>query len=397
VVELRPRQLYAANLWLRCATRVLVRVASFTASDFATLERHALGIDWHQWIPAGHTVEFRITSHHSRLNHTGAIAERLARAAGVDLHGHDAVDTHTDPHTDPRPDTQPGGPGLDSDDGGDRWDDERLAGEPPRRARFVVRIDRDQFTVSVDSSGEPLHHRGWRTNVAKAPLRPTLAATVLGTIGWPLHGPTPPGRLMLVDPMCGSGTLAIEAALAATGRPPGVGAEPATPRSFAFEQWADFAPGTWASVLADIPTAPPVAGGQSQPDSDSNIVVMASDRDAGAVAATVANAGRAGVGHLVHAHHTAVSGVSAPHLDPPGPHDVAWVLANPPWGRRIGSDDLRNLYATFGNVIRSNFPGWNVGMLVSDRRLAGHTGLPLHSVLRTTSGGQPVELMTTTG
>lgn len=370
--RLRPRQLYAANLWLRCATRVLVRIGSFDAPDFASLERGARRIDWARWLPQGGTAGFRVTAHRSRLNHTGAIAQRLAEAAGVDPD--DADDSASDVRDDEQPRTGVTG-----------------------RARFVVRLDADEVTISVDSSGEPLYRRGWRTQVAKAPLRPTLAAAMLAAIGWPgvpADGPRPHGnaggddgarRIMLADPLCGSGTLAIEAALAAIGRPPAVGAEPGTFRHFAFEDWEDFAPGTWASVAGEAANrATPVTGG---------IHIIASDRDAGAVAATAANARRAGVDHVFTANHHALSAASPGPNEPPNPGDTAWVATNPPWGRRMGHDDLRNLYATLGNVVRSRFAGWNVALVATDRRIAGHSGLGLEPALRTTSGGQPIELL----
>lgn len=366
-VNLRPRQVYAANLLLRTATRVLVRVATFDVHDFSTLERNAATVDWSTWVPEGSPVTFRVSSHRSRLDHTRAIAERLASAAGAPLATGSA----------------------DWADGGGTYDDEGTAAAGPPAARFVARIDRNRLTLSADSSGAPLYQRGWRRQVAKAPLRPTLAAAVLAAIGWPQHGETTPHRLMLVDPFCGSGTLAIEAALAAGGRPPGTGGIPGSLRSFAFESWADFAPGTWASVCGE-------ATKQMSDAAGNNVTVLASDRDAGAISATNANASRAGVDHLVTATHAAVSAAEPPAGPPPQPGDVAWVVTNPPWGGRVsGGSDLRDLYATFGNVMRQRFAGWRVAMLVADRHLAAHSGLGLHEAMHTTAGGQPVQLLVT--
>jgi putative N6-adenine-specific DNA methylase len=345
---MRQRQLYAANLWLRTATRVLVRVDTFGAGTFDELTRNAAVVDWRRWIPEGAAVNFRVTSHRSKLDHTVAIAERLATAAGAELVG-----------------------------AADRRDDESVdTGDDV--ARFVVRLDRNQCTLSADSSGEPLYHRGWRRAVAKAPLRPTLAASMLAAVGWPGPGATS-GRVMFADPFCGSGTLPIEAALAATGRPPSVG------RPFAFMEWDDFAAGTWASV-----TAHPDPDGQPDP------VIVAADRDAGAVAATEDNAGRAGVDDLIGATCASVSAFAPPPGPPPGDDDVAWIVTNPPWGGRLeGGGDLRDLYATFGRVVRERFTGWRVAMLVTDRHLAAHTGLSLTHAFHTTAGGIGVQLLVT--
>src|SRR4051812_19890633 len=229
------RQLYAANLNLRTATRIVVRIARFEAASFAVLERELGRIDWSPWIGAGTPVLPRPSSHRPRLWHTGAIAERLlgvvpGRAADADT-------------------------------------PEEL------RMRVLVRVVRDEVTVSIDSSGEPLHRRGWRGPTAKAPLRPTLAAAMLLSAGWPGE----PGGGPLVDPFCGSGTIPIEAALLARPIAPGLTRlDPgASPAGFAFQRWPGFEPGTWASVVGAATAA--VA-----PRADRAIV--ARDRDPGAVA-----------------------------------------------------------------------------------------------------------------
>jgi putative N6-adenine-specific DNA methylase len=308
---------YAACLRSGLASRVLVRVARFPARSFAELEREAAAVDWTPWTHGGGT--FRVQAVKSRLFHTAAVAERLRRAAGG-------------------------------------------CGDTP----FTVRLDHDHVTISADAGGEPLSRRGWRLETAKAPLRPTLACAALRSIGW--DGSTP-----LVDPLCGSGTIAIEAAGIAAGLAPG------RLRRFAFQSWPSFAPGTWASVLgearaaASVPSAP----------------IVASDRDAGAAAATAANAARAGV--AVEVHHRSLSG-----LAPPGP--PGWLVTNPPWGRRTAAGsgaDLRDLYAALGHVVRDRLPGWGVALLVADVHLARLTGLPLEHRWSTLSGGTRVHLLAT--
>jgi len=335
------RQLYAANRWLRTATRVLVRVASFRAASFAELERRAAAVDWAPWVAPGAGVEWRVSSHASRLYHTGAVAERLARAVGAG--------------------------------GADRWAGRGhpdQSGDEPRPTQLVVvRIDRDRVTVSVDSSGEPLHHRGWRRETAKAPLRPTLAAALALAVGWD-------GTVALVDPFCGSGTIPIEAALLARGLPP------ALERAYAFQRWPSFEPGAWASVAGAVRTAVERAEGTIAP-----AAIVARDRDAGAVAVTARNAERAGVAADLD---LAVAAISALH-PPPGP--PGWVITNPPYGTRLAGGDLRDLYARLGTVLRTKLAGWRVGLLVADRRLAGHTGLALDEALRTTSGGMAVRFL----
>ena len=344
------RNLYAANLWLRTATRVVVRIATFESRDLDAFAARARGVPWAPWLPPDVPVRFRVTTHACRLTHTTALAERLARAAGVDLAAAEV----------------PGEPPVD-DDG---------ALPPPL---VVVRGVHDRFTISVDSSGAPLHRRGWRRAVAKAPLRPTVAAALLLASGW---DPATP----LVDPFCGSGTIAVEAARLARRLPP------STERSFAFEAWPDAEPGTWASVLGEA---------RSRALDATPAPIAASDRDAGAVEAAAGNADRAGVADDVSLRVAPVS-----DLAPPAPragHDdgatdalpAAWLVTNPPWGGRVaGGGDLRNLYARFGAVARERLTGGRLVVLAADPVLAGHTGLRLTELFATDSGGVPVQALT---
>jgi putative N6-adenine-specific DNA methylase len=328
------RELYAANLWSRVATRFVVRAARFEARSFAELERAARGVDWASWLGPGTRPVFRVSSRSSRLYHTGAIAQRLVAVA------------------------------------------EQAAGRaPPREGTseqlFVVRALRDAFTISVDSSGDALHRRGWRLAGAKAPLRETLAAAMLLATGW--HPDRP-----LVDPFCGSGTIPIEAALLGTGRPPGAD------RPFAFQRWRSFAPGTWASVLASASRAEREATARC-----GKLVIVGRDRDAGAIEAATANAERAGV-----AHHLDLQRASISELQPPA-STPGWILTNPPYGKRIASGgDLRDLYARLGQVARTRFPGWSIGLLLADRRLAAQVAVPFEERLRSSNGALPVRLVT---
>jgi putative N6-adenine-specific DNA methylase len=316
------RQLYAANLWSRTASRIVVRVAAFTATDFGALTRQAADVPWEQWIPPGTTPTVRASSTASKLYHTGGIAERLAELAS----------------TGPEP-----GPMI------------------------VARLIHDRVMLSVDSSGIALYQRGWKRDSAKAPLRETLAAAALLASGWDRQSP-------VVDPMCGSGTIAIEAALMAAGMPAG------GQRRFAFQDWPSFEPGTWASVTGQAAAA---AGARA-----TTPIVIARDRDQGAVKATAANAARAGVAEFVDVAQGTVSDLVAPGST------SGLLITNPPYGKRISDGgDLRDLFARFGDVARTRFGGWTIALLVADPRLAGHTGLDTDERLRTENGGIPVRLL----
>ncbi|HKP74588.1 MAG TPA: hypothetical protein VJT67_03550, partial [Longimicrobiaceae bacterium] len=205
--------LHRANLWLRTASRVVVRAAAFRARTFIELERHARKVPWERWVAPGRAVRLRVTSRKSRLYHEGAIAQRLLGFIEEHVGGLGATSAAK-------------GPEDEGDDGGDAQ-------------LFVVRVVRDAFTVSADSSGALLHLRGYRQAVAKAPLRETLAAAMLLGARW--QGDAP-----VVDPMCGSGTLPIEAALIARRIAPGLATADRAPRAFSFTAWPGHDAGAWA-------------------------------------------------------------------------------------------------------------------------------------------------------
>ncbi len=213
--EAAPGILYAANLHVRTASRIVVRIAQFHATSFADLEKQARRVAWARWVPAGGAVHFRVTSRKSRLYHQDAVAERLERAVLAAFPGARAVRAPSD---------------------ADALDDDVTS--LPGVQRFLVRIVDDELTLSVDSSGALLHRRGYRQASAKAPLRETLAAAMLLALRWD-------GSRPLVDPLCGSGTIPIEAALLARRIPPG------WRRRFAFERWPEFKPSVWEYVRGE--------------------------------------------------------------------------------------------------------------------------------------------------
>jgi putative N6-adenine-specific DNA methylase len=227
-------------------------------------------------------------------------------------------------------------------------------------------VARDVCTVSADTSGALLHRRGYRQAVAKAPLRETLAAAMLLGSDWP-------GTVPLIDPMCGSGTIPIEAALLARRIAPGLG------RVFAFHRWPGFDASAWNRLVAEarrneLPASP--------------VAIRASDRDAGAVEAARANAQRAGVGPDVEIDRRSISAI-----EPTG--NAGWVVTNPPYGLRVAeADSVRDLYAALGNVLRTRFRGWKLAMLSPGESLERQVGVALQQRFATANGGIPVRLVT---
>jgi putative N6-adenine-specific DNA methylase len=323
-----------ANLRLATATRVLVRLGEFHAAAFSELHSRAARLPWEQYFAGPPRVAVQAAAHKSRLHHTGGIRERIIKGMTERLG------------------CEPEQAAADDD-----------ADATAEVTRVVVRLDRDRCTVSVDSSGDPLHRRGYRLAIARAPLRPTLAAGVLRLAGWSPHEP-------LLDPLCGSGTLVIEAARVACAIPPG------SDRSFLFERW----PGLrGADALAQVRR-------DLSPETAAPAPLAGSDRDPGAISAARANAERARVAAAVRLDHRPLSACEPP----PG---VGLVVANPPYGIRVGKrGPLRDLFAQLGHVLRARCPGWRVALLC-EGDLWRHTDLPLAATHALRNGGIAVDLI----
>ncbi|GEO82491.1 THUMP domain-containing class I SAM-dependent RNA methyltransferase [Pararhodospirillum oryzae] len=300
-------EVWRANLEIRGASRVLARVASFRAFHLAQLDKRARRVAWGTFLRPDVPVRVEATCKGSRIYHAGAAAQRIGRAITEEL-------------------------------GAPLKDDAPLC--------LKARLDDDLCTVSIDTSGEPLHRRLHKEAVAKAPLRETLAALFLRLAGYD-------GQEPLVDPMCGSGTFVIEAAEIAAGLAPG------RSRPFAFQQLASFDPVIWKSLRA-APLPPPPSPR-----------FFGSDRDAGAIRMSQANAARAGVGDCTRFHQAPVSALEPPE-GPPG-----LVMVNPPYGARIGDrKKLHALYHALGQTLNARFSGWRVGLVTNDPALVAATGLP---------------------
>ncbi|MGD0879328.1 MAG: class I SAM-dependent RNA methyltransferase [Anaerolineales bacterium] len=331
--------LYRANLHLRTASRILARVGTFFyATAYPELQKRTSRLPWERFLSPGQPIVLRVTCHQSKLYNSQAVArtisagleERLGKASPLVK-----ADEESDSH-------------------------------PPQM--IVVRLVDDKCTLSVDSSGALLHKRGYRLAVAKAPLRETLAAALLMASGWNASAP-------LLDPFCGSGTIPIEAALMRLGLPPGLN------RRFAFMDW----PGYDQAAFSDQRSA--VGNLQSKIlDQQSSIVILASDRDAGAIKMAHENAARAGVEDAIEFKCQAVSSITPPPVR-------GWVVTNPPYGVRVSQgSDLRNLYAQFGHVLRRQCPGWNVAVLCNDPVLLGQMHMELETSLGFVNGGISVRL-----
>lgn len=308
-----------ANRKSRLASRVLVRIGAFRAMHLAQLDKRARKLPWADWLRGDVPVRTEASCTRSRIYHQKAAAQRIERAIA------DAV-----------------GAPISAADG----------------LRVMLRIDDDLATISLDTSGESLHKRGYKQFIGKAPLRETMAAAFLRQMGYD-------GTQPVIDPMCGSGTFILEAADIAAGLAPG------RARSFAFEQFSG------------APEQPAVPMPPRSPD----LRFFGYDRDQGAVQGAIANAERAGLSDWTQFTCQPISALTRPDCAP------GLVMVNPPYGGRIGNiGQLYGLYASLGKVLAEQFTGWRVGLVTTDAKLAHATGLKLDAGAPIPHGGLKVRL-----
>lgn len=317
-----------ANLELGTASRVLVRLGEFEARHFSTYVKRARSLEWGHYVALDGPVEFRVTCRRSRLFHSGAVAARTSEAMALSLGR--TITTATP--------------------------------ETPAKLAVIVRIDRDVCEISVDTSGESLHRRGWRLQTAKAPLREDLAHALLLVSGWDRAS-------SLLDPMMGSGTLVIEAARLARHLAPG------RSRTFALESMPFFDAACMVSVrnAADARTLDRLS-----------FPILGRDRARGALEAAQANAVRAGVDKDLTLEMAALASTPLPA--------VGTVVCNPPYGLRISADEtIEATYRELGRAIEALECPPRVAIVTNERRLASASGLRLYPRLMTDHGGTKVE------
>ena len=315
---------YRACLWSRVASRILLPLKSFQAATAEELYAGVRAIAWSRHIPGGGTLAVDFTSTRSQIRHTRFGAQKVKDAVVDQLR--------------------------------------ELSGARPSvdRARPDVRInahvDRDVATISVDLSGDSLHRRGYRRQSGPAPLKENVAAAMLLHAGWPEMAKA--GKPLL-DPMCGSATLLIEAALMAADVAPGLCRD-----YFGLQGWCGHDAPLWERLLDEarqrrhdgIPRLPDIAG---------------FDIDRGAIARSGDNLLRAGLSEQIAVHHQSIA-----DLHSPWPQQTGLLVCNPPYGERLGAvHGLTELYATTGEVLRDRFSGWRAMLLVGNATLGSRLGL----------------------
>lgn len=308
------------NLNLRSPSKILMRISHFKADSFKKLEKKINAIDWILYLPENCHLKFNVTTRKSRLYHSDAIAQRCEKIILDQLRLGSGV-------------TEP-------------------SGKAPTQT-IHIRVEQDNFTISLDSTGELLFKRGIKQKVAKAPLRENLAFAMLFWAGFSKED-------ILIDPMCGSGTFSVEAAMIKTGLPPGFF------RSFAFENWPGFSQKAYSYIKKQA---------EKHFTGCSETQIFASDIDEMALTAMKQNISHPWLNPVIEVSKTDFFTLR-PSVISPGKKGV--VMLNPPYGKRLGEkSDTRSFYREIGKKLAADFKGWRAGIILPSRECKAHLGLKL--------------------
>lgn len=326
--------LYRVNLWARLPFRILMKLHEFPCQDADDLYRGIQTIDWATYLTPDLTLAVNATGKSERLNHTHFTALRVKTA--IVEQQQEAL--------------------------GDRSDVELQSPD----VQISVHIDRDICTVNLDSSGKSLHRRGYRPAVGAAPLKESLAAALIQLSGWQ-------PEQMFYDPLCGSGTLPLEASLKALNIAPGLFRE-----QFGFETWLD----------ADLVLLEQLIQEAVESQRDSLLApIWGSDRDENVIEQAIANATNCGV--INHVYFAAID-----LADVIAPADSGILFCNPPYGERLGRDsDLGLFYKQLGDVLKHRFKGWTAFVLSGNKELSQSIGLKSSQRVTVYNGALPCQLM----
>jgi putative N6-adenine-specific DNA methylase len=309
--------LYRANLWLRTAVRVLRPILEADVASPDELYDAVRSIDWSRFMTPDHTLAVDCNVRDSKITHSKYAALRVK----------DAICDQFVERVGRRPSVDV---------------DEPMVG-------LNLHVYRDHAVLSLESSGESLHKRGYRPILTRAPLNEALAAALVLKTGWR-------GTVPFADPLCGSGTLAIEAAWLALHRPPGL-----TRRRFGFQGWMDYDVRLWTDLRDEARRG--VLKALPAP-------VLGSDIRGDAVAFSIDNARAAGIGHLLRFEKRDVRDFRPPDAAP------GVILCNPPYGERLGEEkNLFGLYKLLGEVFAERCKGWEAYVFTGNPRLARAIGL----------------------
>jgi putative N6-adenine-specific DNA methylase len=329
------RTAYAANLHSRIASRVLWEVARGPGDSEDALYAGAHRVAWERWLDGDKTLRVDVTAARSPLHSLEFAMLRIK----------DAIVDRLRERTGARPSVDRTRPDV----------------------RVFAHLDEERCTIYLDLTGEALFKRGWRADKGEAPLKENLAAGLLLLAGWTPKQP-------LLDPFCGSGTIAIEAASIATRRAPGLD------RHFAFERLREFDHDGWRALRDEA---------RASIDGGAALCVVGADISTRVVDTAIANAQRAGLGALIADGRLRFEARDARQMQPPQPHGM--IVTNPPYGEQSApkSASVPKLMGEIGDALKQRFAGWDAWILTSDR--AAPRQMRLHEKRKTVLFNGPIE------
>ena len=335
---------YFLCLWSRCASRVLLQLGSFTVTDERSLYTHIFQFPWEE---------------HLDIYTTFAVDAALGQKA-VFQHSHyleltvkDAIVDRFREKTGSRPSVKTSRPGI----------------------RINIYVEENQAVLSLDFSGESLHRRGYRVAGSKAPLKETLAAAIVLFCGWGKGGEFAEA---LVDPMCGTGTLLIEAAMMAGDSAPGL-----SRTYFGFTGWKQHEPAVWDRLVGDAIVREEKGNERVWP------CILGYDSDPHAVSAARKNIEHAGLADRIQINQAELA-----RLRPPRAKGL--ILSNLPYGERLSdSESVTYLYRAFGRIALERFPLWRVGVFVSNPELTDSFMLAWQKRIKLMNGPIPCRVLVT--
>jgi len=313
--------LYKANYELRTALRILKPIHTFEARHPEHIYKHIYAFNWSKYLKTHQTFAIDSTVHSPYFTHSKFVALKMKDAI---------VDQFRD-KTGRRPSVDTKEPDV----------------------RMNIRINVDEVTIMLDSSGFNLHKRGYRTSGRQAPINETLAAGLILTSGWQTNTP-------FIDFMCGSGTFLIEAACLATNTPPGVLRE----SNYAFENWTDFDESIWAKVKAE--TKANIKLNES--------TITGFDIDPKMIALSQQHAKMAGFENTIQIKHSALKD-SRPPTSENEEGAQGTIIINPPYGLRLQSKDLQALYKSIGDAFKQNYTGYTAWVFSGSKEALKRLGL----------------------
>ncbi|MFH2046264.1 MAG: hypothetical protein ABIK92_14070 [Pseudomonadota bacterium] len=312
---------YIANLYLRTANRILMRIEEFKATNFMQLEKKLSQLPWELYLPASTNFlpEIKVSAKQSRLYHKDAISQVFT----------DSISKRFTQNT-------------------------ILLKDSLLAQKVFVRAVNDRFEISIDSSGELLYKRGIKTHMAIAPLRETIAAAILKLCGYDGNEP-------LIDPMCGSGTFSIEAAMIAQNIPAGIF------RNFAFMEWPCFTPKRWAYIKREA---------ESKINNISTPSIFASDINSEACNLLSSCIKQYDFLKMVEVVQKDFFDLSSSAFK----GHTGLIVINPPYGNRIGSQtEGIKLFQNMCNKLKKDYSGWKTGIIASDIDLINNLPFKLKS------------------